>query len=132
MRNVAIDYGRSEDFIVIAPHSSICLQDNNLFHILYSTFIIHLLFFSQVVVGTLQVLGSLGCMLVMKTLGKRGLSFISMSVCVACAVALVIYILLNLFSPWIPMVLFCLLFFTAQLGIGSIPWMLISEVFPIQ
>lgn len=82
--------------------------------------------------GTLQVLGSLGCMLVMKTLGKRGLSFISMSVCVICAVSLVIYILLDLFSPWIPMVLFCLLFFTAQLGIGSIPWMLISEVFPIQ
>lgn len=86
----------------------------------------------QVVVGTLQVLGALGCMLVMKLLGKRGLSFLSMSICVVCAVSISAYVVLQYFEPWVPMVLFCLLFFAAQLGIGSIPWMLISEVFPIE
>ncbi|XP_054265636.1 facilitated trehalose transporter Tret1-like [Macrosteles quadrilineatus] len=85
-----------------------------------------------VVVGTLQVLGALGCMLVMKLLGKRGLSFLSMSICVVCAVSISAYVVLQYFEPWVPMVLFCLLFFAAQLGIGSIPWMLISEVFPIE
>ncbi|KAG8336505.1 hypothetical protein J6590_043069 [Homalodisca vitripennis] len=83
-------------------------------------------------VGTLQVLGSIGCMLVMKLLGKRGLSFLSMSICVICAVAISVYVVLGVNPPWVPMILFCVLFFAAQLGIGSIPWMLISEVFPIQ
>ncbi|XP_046672094.1 facilitated trehalose transporter Tret1-like [Homalodisca vitripennis] len=85
-----------------------------------------------VMVGTLQVLGSIGCMLVMKLLGKRGLSFLSMSICVICAVAISVYVVLGVNPPWVPMILFCVLFFAAQLGIGSIPWMLISEVFPIQ
>ncbi|XP_046674632.1 facilitated trehalose transporter Tret1-like [Homalodisca vitripennis] len=71
-------------------------------------------------------------MLVMKLLGKRGLSFLSMSICVICAVAISVYVVLGVNPPWVPMILFCVLFFAAQLGIGSIPWMLISEVFPIQ
>lgn len=86
----------------------------------------------QVLVGTLQVLGSLGCMAVMKLLGKRGLTFISLVSCVILALGLVAYIILGIDRPWVPLILFCALFFAAQLGIGSIPWMLISEVFPIQ
>uniref|UniRef100_A0A1B6E8P1 Major facilitator superfamily (MFS) profile domain-containing protein n=1 Tax=Clastoptera arizonana TaxID=38151 RepID=A0A1B6E8P1_9HEMI len=85
-----------------------------------------------VLVGTLQVLGSLGCMAIMKLLGKRGLTFLSIISCVVFSLALVAYILIGIDKPWIPLVLFCVIFFAAQLGIGSIPWMLISEVFPIQ
>lgn len=40
------------------------------------------------------------------------------------------YLLTDLRAPWIPAFLFILLNFLWSTGIGQIPWMLISEVFP--
>ncbi|XP_075215600.1 facilitated trehalose transporter Tret1-like [Lycorma delicatula] len=85
-----------------------------------------------VVSGGLQIIGSLTGMIFMKLLGKRKVNFISLLTCVICCYMLAVSIKLGDVIPWIPFGLFCLLFFAAGFGVIPLPWVLLSEVFPLE
>lgn len=81
-----------------------------------------------------MILGGLTCILTVKFLGKRKLSLISMMLCSIGCLSLGVYSYYKneIHAPWIPMFLFCALYYSTNVGIGPIPWMLISEVFPVR
>lgn len=81
---------------------------------------------------SLQLAGSIVLMMVLKKTGKRYLSFLSMGVCSFSAIALGVYTSLSLQLPWVALMLFSAVYFMSACGIGPIPWILISEVFPLQ
>lgn len=74
-------------------------------------------------------------MCLVRLVGKRALSLVSMSGCAFSCLSLGAYTYVTTQHHWssvptIPLLLFCTLYFTINLGISPIPWMLISEVFP--
>jgi len=74
-------------------------------------------------------------MCLVRLVGKRALSLVSMSGCALCCLSLGAYTYFTTQHQWssvptIPLLLFCTLYFTMNLGISPIPWLLISEVFP--
>ncbi|VVC39260.1 Sugar transporter, conserved site,Major facilitator superfamily domain,Major facilitator, sugar [Cinara cedri] len=87
-----------------------------------------------VLTAALQFLGALTCICFVRLTGKRALSLVSMVVCSICCLSLGAYayaILWYSFSmPWIPLLIFCVLYYFINLGISPVPWLLISEVFP--
>ncbi|XP_046672092.1 facilitated trehalose transporter Tret1-2 homolog isoform X2 [Homalodisca vitripennis] len=82
----------------------------------------------------LQISGAVVCMFTIHRIGKRKISLVSMSACSLSVLLLGCYVLLlrygQIDQPLVPMVLFATLFFFTNLGIGPVPWALISEVFP--
>lgn len=90
------------------------------------------LLFSQIIGTVLTLLGSLTATLSLRRLGKRGLTFLSMTLSVATCIGLGLYLSLGLHHGWIALGLFFLNFYAVPLGIVSIPWMLISELFPLR
>ncbi|KAG8336500.1 hypothetical protein J6590_043064 [Homalodisca vitripennis] len=80
----------------------------------------------------LTTLGALTSTLMMRRTGKRGLTFVSLSLSLCCCYGLALYVALGLQISWIPLVLFSISFFAAPLGIICIPWILISELFPLK
>lgn len=81
-----------------------------------------------------MIFGGIACILTVKTIGKRKLSLFSM---MACSIGCIILGMYSLYKdefnlPWLPMIVFCYLYFSTMVGIGPIPWMLISEVFPVR
>ncbi|XP_022175298.1 facilitated trehalose transporter Tret1-like [Myzus persicae] len=85
--------------------------------------------------AALQGTGALICMCLVRLVGKRALSLVSMSGCALCCLSLGAYTYVTTQHQWssvptIPLLLFCTLYFTINLGISPIPWLLISEVFP--
>ncbi|XP_065219501.1 facilitated trehalose transporter Tret1-like isoform X2 [Planococcus citri] len=82
--------------------------------------------------GSVMLLGGITCIVTVKKVGKRRLSLISMMACCIGCVLLGFYTLYKnkLEIPWIPLTLFCYLYFSSMIGISPIPWMLISEVYP--
>ena len=78
------------------------------------------IFFFQIMIAGLQVLGSMACTSVIRFLGRRKTSFLSMIVCILCLLLISAYIIVDVQISWMPLTLFGLLFFTAQLGISSI------------
>ncbi|KAL4092304.1 hypothetical protein QTP88_026828 [Uroleucon formosanum] len=85
--------------------------------------------------ATLQGAGALLCMGLVRLVGKRVLSLVSMSGCALCCLSLGAYTYFTTQHHWpsvptIPLLLFCMLYFAMNLGISPIPWLLISEVFP--
>ncbi|XP_074000232.1 facilitated trehalose transporter Tret1-like isoform X2 [Rhodnius prolixus] len=91
-------------------------------------------FVATVIAASSQILGSFVCMGSVRRLGKRGLSLISISACSLITLSLGIYSILhehrNVNLSWLPLVLFSLLYFFTNFGIGVIPWTLLAEVFP--
>ncbi|XP_054266867.1 uncharacterized protein LOC128989036 [Macrosteles quadrilineatus] len=82
--------------------------------------------------GALKLLGSLGMCLAMKPLGKRGITFLSLGLSVCCCYGIGAYLLTRANIPWIPVILFFISYFSATLGIGSVPWILNAELFPLR
>lgn len=85
--------------------------------------------------AALQGAGALICICLVRLVGKRALSLVSMSGCALCCLSLGAYTYFITQQQWspvptIPLLLFCTLYFTMNLGISPIPWLLISEVFP--
>lgn len=90
------------------------------------------LFFPQIIGTVLTMLGSLTATLSLRRLGKRGLTFLSMGLSIATSMGLGLYLSLGLHHGWIALGLFFLNFFVVPLGVMPIPWMLISELFPLR
>lgn len=85
--------------------------------------------------AVLQAAGALVCMCLVRLVGKRILSLVSMTGCAMCCLSLGAYTYFTTQHQWssvptIPLILFCTLYFNMNLGISPIPWLLISEVFP--
>ncbi|XP_014285740.1 facilitated trehalose transporter Tret1 isoform X1 [Halyomorpha halys] len=91
-------------------------------------------FFGTVLGAISQIVGVIVCMLIVRRVGKRKLSLITMFTCSIINLCLGFYSLLhetgNLSLSWLPLVLMALVSFTANTGFAIIPWTLLSEVFP--
>lgn len=85
-----------------------------------------------VMTASLQLTGGLSCILLVHRLGKRFLSLLSMSLCSLAILSLATYTVFKevIDLSWIPLVLFAVMYFSLNLGVSPIPWMLISEMFP--
>lgn len=81
-----------------------------------------------------MIAGGVICISSVKFVGKRLLSLISLAICSLGSIVVGAYALYKdeINQPWIPMVTICILYFASNIGIGPIPWMLISEVFPVR
>ena len=80
------------------------------------------------------MVGYISGMILVPKMGKRWVSILSMLGCALINGLLSIYgfFFSDYNALWVPVVLFILLNFIWSLGIGQIPWMLISEVFPFK
>ncbi|XP_046661262.1 facilitated trehalose transporter Tret1-like [Homalodisca vitripennis] len=82
--------------------------------------------------NALQLVGAICGGVLMRILGKRRLSFLSLGLSVFCCLTLGLYLSYRPEFPWIPVALFCLSYFAGPLGIFVIPWILIMELFPLR
>jgi MFS family permease len=64
--------------------------------------------------------------------GKRKLAFASLSMTTLSCLLLGAYVLAGQEVPWIPTFLFSYCFFSAGLGVVPLPWILVSEIFPLE
>uniref|UniRef100_A0A2H8TCU3 Facilitated trehalose transporter Tret1 n=1 Tax=Melanaphis sacchari TaxID=742174 RepID=A0A2H8TCU3_9HEMI len=88
-----------------------------------------------VISAVLQGTGAMTCICLLRVVGKRVLFLVSMTSCALCCLLLGAYtysITQHQWSsiPTIPLLLFCTLYFSINLGVSPIPWLLVSEVFP--
>uniref|UniRef100_A0A8D8W6D7 Facilitated trehalose transporter Tret1 n=1 Tax=Cacopsylla melanoneura TaxID=428564 RepID=A0A8D8W6D7_9HEMI len=85
-----------------------------------------------VMTASVQLAGGLSCIFLVHKLGKRFLSLVSMSCCSICIISIGIYTLYkdDINQSWIPLVLFAVMFYSLNLAVSPIPWMLVSEMFP--
>lgn len=86
----------------------------------------------QVITGLLQAIGSVVCVIAIHRMGKRKLAFTSLIICLIGLLCLAIYMLLALNYPWIPLVMFGLIFFGGGVGVMTLPWVLVCEIFPLE
>lgn len=88
----------------------------------------------QVISSAIGIIGNIIGMIWLRFSGKRTLAIISSLICVACNCLISVYSLFffNSSLSWVPITLFILLNFGWSIGIGQIPWMLTSEIFPIR
>ncbi|XP_008475502.1 facilitated trehalose transporter Tret1 [Diaphorina citri] len=85
-----------------------------------------------VLTGVLGITGSLISSLTVNKFGKRPMSLWSTGICFVFTLLLAICAM-NLHWPgWIPLTVFCICFWIAGYGILALPWMLMSEIFPIE
>lgn len=82
--------------------------------------------------ASLQLAGGLSCIFLVHKLGKRFLSLVSMSLCASCILAIATYTLFkeDINQSTIPLIMFAIMFYSLNLGVSPIPWMLVSEMFP--
>lgn len=97
----------------------------------------------QVLSALLGMGGNVLCMFTVAWCGKRPLALASIGGMAFSCMGLASYHLFmsnstgaavgaELESHWLPLVLFIALFFFHSFGVGPVPWMLLSEVFPYQ
>uniref|UniRef100_A0A1B6CBK7 Major facilitator superfamily (MFS) profile domain-containing protein n=1 Tax=Clastoptera arizonana TaxID=38151 RepID=A0A1B6CBK7_9HEMI len=82
--------------------------------------------------GSIQLLGSITCIAALPKLGKRKLTNVSLVPMILSCASLGLYTLLKLDVKWVPLTLFGVHLFSYTLGIGRIPWILMSELFPLE
>ena len=81
-----------------------------------------------------MMVGSILCAMTIKTLGKRGLSLISISLSAVLSVSLGLYIAFQneLHFPIIFIILFITLGFTQVASNCIVPWILLGEIYPVK
>lgn len=94
---------------------------------------------ATVFLGVAQLIGTIICVLTIHHLGKRKLSFLSISGNGLCFLSTAIYGYLNegdyldgLRYSWLPTTLMIVSAFAANIGIRTLPWILAGEVFPVK
>ncbi|KAI5724892.1 hypothetical protein M8J77_008456 [Diaphorina citri] len=81
--------------------------------------------------GVLSITGSLLSSLTVNKFGKRPMSLWSTAICFIFTLMLG-FCAMNLHWPgWIPLVVFCTCYWFSGYGVLPLPWMLMSEVFPM-
>lgn len=94
-------------------------------------------YIATTLLGTLELIGTIMCVIFVKFVGKRRLSFFSMIGCGICFSSTATYAFItrtfehesNEFS-WIPLTLLLVSALLSHSGIRLLPWMLIGEVYP--
>uniref|UniRef100_A0A8D8SL17 Facilitated trehalose transporter Tret1 n=1 Tax=Cacopsylla melanoneura TaxID=428564 RepID=A0A8D8SL17_9HEMI len=85
-----------------------------------------------VLTGVLGITGSLVSSLTVNKMGKRPMALWSTAICFVFTLMLAICAM-NLHWPgWIPLTIFCVTFWVSGYGMLILPWMLMSEIFPMQ
>lgn len=85
-----------------------------------------------VLTGLLGISGSFASAITVNKFGKRPMSLWSTGICFVFTFALAVCAM-NLHWPgWIPLVVFCTTFWVSGYGMLVLPWMLMSEVFPME
>lgn len=94
---------------------------------------------AAVFLGVAQLIGTIICVMVIHFMGKRRLSFISVASTGLCFLVTAVYGYLNdtdyldgVKYTWIPTTLMIGAAFTSHLGIKTLPWILVGEVFPVK
>lgn len=101
-------------------------------------------YLATTLLGTLEFIGTLMCVIFVKFVGKRRLSFFSMIGCGICFLSTAIYAYIirknvhmevttiteSTEFSWIPLALLLLSALLSHSGIRLLPWMLIGEVYP--
>ncbi|KAI5695545.1 hypothetical protein M8J76_013485 [Diaphorina citri] len=85
-----------------------------------------------VLTGVLGITGSLISSLTVNKFGKRPMSLWSTGICFVFTLLLAICAMNLQWPGWIPLTVFCICFWIAGYGILALPWMLMSEIFPIE
>uniref|UniRef100_A0A2S2Q0I1 Facilitated trehalose transporter Tret1 n=1 Tax=Sipha flava TaxID=143950 RepID=A0A2S2Q0I1_9HEMI len=88
-----------------------------------------------IIFAALQGIGSVVLMVVVNRLGKRFLTLLTLSINSIMLLLFGVYtlVLKNNFvssTPWIPLTILCIIYFSGSCGVLSIPYLLTSEVFP--
>ncbi|XP_008475505.1 facilitated trehalose transporter Tret1-like isoform X1 [Diaphorina citri] len=84
-----------------------------------------------ILTGVLAITGSLISCFTVNKFGKRPMALWSIAICFISTLMLAICAM-NLHWPgWIPLTFFCISFWISRYGMISLPWMLLSEIFPI-
>lgn len=85
-----------------------------------------------VLTGLLSITGSFVSTFTVNKFGKRGMSLWSTAINTVFTLVLSVCAM-NLHWPgWIPLTIFCICFWVSGYGMLPLPWMLISEVYPLQ
>uniref|UniRef100_A0A146LF03 Facilitated trehalose transporter Tret1 n=1 Tax=Lygus hesperus TaxID=30085 RepID=A0A146LF03_LYGHE len=85
-----------------------------------------------VISSAMNGLGCIVCVLLVHKTGKRFISITSLVLCAITCGALAAYVGIGISFPWLATVLFTLNFFSAGVGILTMPWALVSECFPLE
>ncbi|XP_075210823.1 facilitated trehalose transporter Tret1-2 homolog [Lycorma delicatula] len=83
-----------------------------------------------VMTGGLNMIGCFSGMVCIRFFGKRLVYLSSILICVLCCYTTGISLIIENISPWVPFICFNTIFFAAGFGVISLPWSLISEIFP--
>ncbi|KAK9508886.1 hypothetical protein O3M35_006338 [Rhynocoris fuscipes] len=91
-------------------------------------------YIATVGVTTIGLIGNIVCVILMPIMGKRKLTFLAIILCMLGTLALGLYAIFgrDLNITWIPIAIMVEIFFATNLGVGHIPWILISEIFPLR
>lgn len=82
--------------------------------------------------GLLAITGSFASAITVNKFGKRPMALWSTAICFVFTFALAICAM-NLHWPgWIPLIVFCTTFWVSGYGMLVLPWMLMSEIFPME
>uniref|UniRef100_A0A8D8UXV6 Facilitated trehalose transporter Tret1 n=1 Tax=Cacopsylla melanoneura TaxID=428564 RepID=A0A8D8UXV6_9HEMI len=85
-----------------------------------------------VLTGILSITGSFVSTITVNKFGKRGMSLWSTAINTGFTLALSVCAM-NLHWPgWVPLTIFCICFWVSGYGMLPLPWMLLSEVYPLQ
>uniref|UniRef100_A0A0K8TQS7 Putative sugar transporter n=1 Tax=Tabanus bromius TaxID=304241 RepID=A0A0K8TQS7_TABBR len=102
---------------------------------------------TTVVIGVVGIVANMACMICVKLIGKRRISILGLSGSIVCCICLASYAQAVFPTGWnsfeqsdeahidesyLPFTAFILWTFFTFCGISSIPWMLLSEVFPFK
>ncbi|XP_014248558.1 facilitated trehalose transporter Tret1-like isoform X2 [Cimex lectularius] len=85
-------------------------------------------------VTTIGLVANIVCVIIMPLIKKRRLTFLAGIACTLGVFSLGFYVLFgeHLNQKWIPIAIMVELFFATNLAIGHLPWILISEIFPLR
>lgn len=94
----------------------------------------------QVIMSVTQFGATVMCMLSVQSIGKRPIALVSILGCAISTVVIAINQFIQTKSSsnedtehcWLPFIMFLVLIFFTGYGVGPIPWMLVSEVFPFR
>lgn len=85
-----------------------------------------------VLTGILSITGSFVSTITVNKLGKRGMTLWSTGINTFFTLMLSICAMNLQWPGWIPLTIFCTCFWVSGYGMLPLPWMLLSEVFPLQ
>lgn len=89
----------------------------------------------QVFFSVVQFVATILCMVSVRWTGKRPMALVSLLACAIATTTLGVYTFVadtSSEASWLPFLMFLVLQFFTGYGVAPVPWMLVSEVFPMR